>query len=345
MNKETAEKNLSSLMAQRDNNFNLIRLIAATSVLISHSYALLGQSEPLENLLGVNLGNLSVYIFFATSGFLLTNSLSRNHDVYRFIKARSLRIFPALWVMLAITIILFGLIFRSSDLLGYLIEKPTIRYIAYNSSLIFGIAYTIPSIHGGSAINGSLWSLRPELQMYIGLLALLVISRFCTALSQVTAGAIFHWGVVATFATCVIAGTFSSIDRHGLIMLGGMFFGGSTICLTSKHVTPRTGIAILGAALLLLLSHQISILSILMIALPLATITAAYLPSRILFNYNRLGDYSYGIYLYAFPIQKLLIWFRITQQPIEMIIYAALAALAFAVLSWHLVEKPALRLK
>jgi peptidoglycan/LPS O-acetylase OafA/YrhL len=69
-----------------------------------------------------------------------------------------------------------------------------------------------------------------------------------------------------------------------------------------------------------------------------------YLPRGTILQYNRLGDYSYGIYIYAFPVQQSLMhaWPRST--PIDMFWEAMAVTVILAVLSWHFVEKPALAL-
>jgi peptidoglycan/LPS O-acetylase OafA/YrhL len=248
--------------------------------------------------------------------------------------------------MIALTVIITGIIFRPSDFFSYLTEKQTIKYIAYNVIVLFGIVYNIPSIHEGAPINGSLWSLKPELQMYITLLILLVVSRLGRTLARTLTTRLFQVAVVMTFALCVIAGTFTSVKRHELGVLAGMFFGGSTIYILRKHVTLRTIIIISGITIpLFVFSNKISTFSFLMIALPLVTIIAAYTQSNILLAYNQLGDYSYGIYLYAFPIQQILIWSKFIKNPIELMMHALLLSLLFSVLSWHIIEKPVLRLK
>jgi peptidoglycan/LPS O-acetylase OafA/YrhL len=70
----------------------------------------------------------------------------------------------------------------------------------------------------------------------------------------------------------------------------------------------------------------------------------AYVPAGRMRGYNRLGDYSYGIYIYAFPIQGLVAWMFGTIGPGWHILLAAIPTVLLSVASWHLVEKPALGL-
>ena len=81
----------------RDNNFNLVRLLAAGCVLLSHSWPLSGTpGEPFERFANFSLGHFGVDIFFVVSGFLVTGSLFARGTLRSFVRARSLRIFPAL---------------------------------------------------------------------------------------------------------------------------------------------------------------------------------------------------------------------------------------------------------
>ena len=90
---------LSDVIDSKNNNFNLIRMIAATAVIISHSYALaLGDrdAEPIKNIIGISLGEIAVNIFFITSGLLVCRSICFRSNLKSFIVARVLRIYPAL---------------------------------------------------------------------------------------------------------------------------------------------------------------------------------------------------------------------------------------------------------
>ena len=109
----------------RDNNFNLLRILAALGVLVSHAYPIslgAGTPEPLSALLGdVTLGTVSVMIFFSISGFFITRSFAGRTSLARFMQARCLRLFPALIVVLIVTVLVCGLWFdqrRTGRVLG-----------------------------------------------------------------------------------------------------------------------------------------------------------------------------------------------------------------------------------
>ncbi len=103
---------VADLAQGKDNNFNLIRIIAAYAVLVQHAFPLaLGPKTvvPLEVSLGVTIGMIAVDVFFMTSGFLVTASLLARKSTVEFVWARVLRIFPALFVMLMLTVFGLGL--------------------------------------------------------------------------------------------------------------------------------------------------------------------------------------------------------------------------------------------
>src|SRR5262245_22570122 len=112
----------------RDNNFNLVRLIAAALVLVSHSWPLSGTpGEPLERFAGFSLGHLGVDIFFVVSGFLVTGSLL-DRPLGSFLRARVLRIFPALAVNSFGTAFVIGSLVTALPVGHYLASASTWRY-------------------------------------------------------------------------------------------------------------------------------------------------------------------------------------------------------------------------
>jgi peptidoglycan/LPS O-acetylase OafA/YrhL len=96
---------------ERDNNFKLIRVAAALAVLVTHSFVLATgdrDAEPLNDSLGLTLGDIAVDVFFVTSGFLVTASLLRRERTLDYLRARALRVYPALWAMLLVVVFALG---------------------------------------------------------------------------------------------------------------------------------------------------------------------------------------------------------------------------------------------
>src|ERR1700722_5394146 len=157
----------------RDNNFNLLRILAAIAVLVSHAHPIAfgqGTTEPLEDLLGMSLGTLAVLTFFAISGYFISQSFQNKRSALEFAIARGLRVFPGLLVVLLLTVFLLGPIFTELDLVEYFSNRETILYIPRNLRL-WPLQYDLPGVFDKNplpkAINGSLWSLAYEVACYV----------------------------------------------------------------------------------------------------------------------------------------------------------------------------------
>ena len=168
---------LSELSKGRDNNLHLLRICAALAVLASHSWALAtgnGTLEPLRALTGMSLGSLSVDVFFVASGFLVTASLLTRSNAIDFFWARCLRIYPALMVVILLTVLVLGPALTSLPLRDYLTAYGTRSYLLTNGLMVTDARYFLPGVFENNpypgAINGSLWTLPLELRMYAMLL-------------------------------------------------------------------------------------------------------------------------------------------------------------------------------
>ncbi len=333
----------------RDNNFNLIRMVAASMVLVSHAYPIAlgaGTSEPLSTLLGVKLGTLAVYVFFAISGFLIAQSLDRSSSVTRFLIARVLRIFPALFVMLMLTALVLGPIFTSLHLDEYFSSGAAVRYVLHNLSLAF-LMYDLPGVFDanpyGPAINGSLWTLVYEVICYLGVLAIGMAGAFRTRAVMAVALAFFAAGYAITVTRP--AGIPIPERLTNLADLGLPFALGSAFYAWRDRLPLNWGIGLALAAGAALLAGTALFHEALIVAVSYWVFLLGYLPGGAIRAYNRLGDYSYGVYIFAFPMQQVMAALFSPMSPALNMALAAPATLFLAVLSWHLVEKPALAVK
>ena len=193
---------LSSYSQGRDNNFNLIRIIAALAVLVTHSFAVAigsGDAEPFRGSLGMTMGSIAVDVFFITSGFLVTSSLLNRQSTIEFVWARVLRIFPALLAMLLLTVFALGVFLTSLPISAYFSLPMTYIYLAKNATLLMGVAYNLPGVFDSnpykSAVNGSLWTMPHEVRMY-AILTIVWIALRITPKLRLTAFQI----IVVTFA-------------------------------------------------------------------------------------------------------------------------------------------------
>ena len=340
-----------------DNAFDLVRHCAAVAVLVSHSFALLGLREPCG--FGAwNLGTSAVMVFFALSGYLVTQSWQRNPSVSAFSRKRALRIVPGLLVAVLFTTLLVGPAATTWPLVSYLQSPLTWHYLASNATLINGVD-RLPGVFEHNpfpnAVNGSLWSLHYEVLMY----ALLVAT--CWLAPRRSGVAV---GMVALLAAAAVAAAAAvGVDHHSLAIpllwrtgmewdgvrlaqLACAFFVGSAIAALHRHRQVLSWPVAACGVLAVELSHgQPWQMPLACMALPYLVLTAAWHLPRA-WRGAWPADYSYGIYIYAFPAQQLLVAFAPPETPWAWLCGAQLAAtVLLAALSWHLVEAPALRWK
>lgn len=350
---------LADCLGGKDNNLNLARFAAATAVLVSHSFVLATgdlATEPLRSSLGMSLGDIAVDIFFAASGFLVARSLVQRGSGIGFLWARLLRIYPALIAMLAGCVLLVAPLFGELDPGALLAHRGTAHFLFQNLVLVRGVELTLPGVFleapWKGIVNGSLWTMTYELRLYLSLLALWWILKPAKALRPL----LFRISCVAVAVSALAwqAETLWSAeqDANGLVdptpRLVLMFYGGAVWWIASSFVRLDwrllAGSAVaLGAAKIGgqdLLFHLLAALWI-----PYALWWFAYVPGGWIRSFNRIGDPSYGMYIYAFPIQQMWILLFPGTGPWAMVAGAGIPTLVIAFLSWHLLEERCLRAK
>jgi peptidoglycan/LPS O-acetylase OafA/YrhL len=334
----------------RNNNFNLIRFCAAFAVLFSHSFALATGSvsaEPMRQTLGLTWAYIAVDVFFLTSGFLVTASLLNRRSVVGFAWARVLRIFPGLWVMLALTVFGLGLAVTDRSARGYVSDPETWRYFVKNAILFRGMVPDLPGVFSSnpiqSVVNGSLWTLGPEVKLYIILFALGVLAIIARRRG------VIRWSVFALAVSAAVPylmnGNFdNSSDEYSRLTF--LFFVGAS-CYLFKDRIPldRTAFFVLLAAVLLAALDRRVFFFAFSVALPYLVFYVAYGFGGRIRAFNRLGDYSYGIYIYAFPVEQTIAHLLPGVSAVSLMGVSAIATLVLAMLSWHLLEQRALKLK
>lgn len=344
---------LSNFTQGRDNNFNLIRIVAALAVLITHSFALAigtGAAEPFRGSLAMTLGSIAVDVFFVTSGFLVTASLLTKESVLEFLWARILRIFPALLIMLLLTVFGLGPFFTSWPLSSYLADSQPYAYLLKCATVATGVAYNLPGVFEAnpfkSVVNGSLWSLPYEIRMYAILAVVWVAFRITKRGSVRICGSAIVTVAVAA-GVFVVARHFWFPPDDQFATLFFMFFSGAAFYVLKEHITLSRScfrlcvIALLSSAMVN--THTFFVVYVLTIAYMLFYV--AYIPSGLLRTYNQAGDYSYGVYIYAFPAQQSVAALVPGVSVLSLLFISAFATFLFAALSWHLLERPALGLK
>lgn len=341
---------------RRDNNYNLLRFLAAASVIVSHAFPMSGlESDPLERLVGFSLGHLAVDTFFVVSGFLVTSSLLVRRDLRSFAVARALRLFPVLVVGALGCAFVLGPLQTGLPLGRYLAHPDTWRFVLQNSvPWPLGVRYTLPGVFAdvpiAGAVNGSLWSLPWELSMYVVLAVLGALAytgrRWLgdAALRRV----LVTIGVTATAGFTVYESFGFPYQFHVVqgLRLTSLFFGGATLFVLSDRIVLSGRWALFAAVLLVgdfLLPRPL--MAVYAASLVYLVIWLAYAPSGPLAAYQRVGDYSYGTYVYAFPLGQCVVAALPGASALTILLLTVPLTLAFAIPSWHLLEEPMLRRK
>lgn len=339
-------KRLGDCCGNSDNNFDLLRLMGAALVIFGHSYALMGpeiRKDVLEQYLHVtSTHHLGVQIFFVISGFLVTRSFVNTPKLLRFLFARALRIFPALCVLLICSVLL-GAVLSDLSLDDYIYHPMVWEYFSRN--VLLDSRWTLPGVfqHGTfpGVVNGSIWTLPVEFKLYfiLSVLGILGVLRGRPWLANICGAALItvHLNQAGTYA---LTGGDQSVDDLLLcFLLGALLF------INRRHIVISWRI---GAMVLLA-----TVLSVQHDLYPVATVQSCIAYWVLLLAYRHplqwswFGDFdlSYGLYLYAFPIQQTLAQLKVTDNLAVYILASFLFTLPFALASWLYIEKPALRLK
>ncbi len=340
----------------RANNFDFLRVLAALSVLYGHMFVLMG--EPVPFLLGTSLHGLGIDIFFCVSGYLITLSWQADPSPARFARRRALRILPGLAGVLLFSVFVLGPLVTTLPLRTYFTSGETWRYLG-NIVLFPRIHHTLPGVFADNpfpgAVNGSLWSLPVEVLMYVmsAGIGLAVLAAARLGLTRVLArplpwhllGGAVLWGfLIAVEASGRTSLFVAGSDLTVIAGLGLYYLSGAVLALAPTRLPLRTDIAVLIVGALVVMPAT---------ALPFgpraflfAYAVLAFAQGTSFAGFARRGDFSYGLYLYAFPMQQVVAAHFHGVLGVHVAALLSLAgALALAVLSWHLIEAPALRLK
>lgn len=332
-------KYISESIGTRQNNLDIIRFIAASLVLYSHAFPLATGNNGSETLAvltkgQMTFGDFAVSIFFIISGFLITQSYERSQNLVSYLKARALRIFPGLIFVLLFSMFILGPIFTDLSLIEYLKNRETYHY--FKSVTLYWLEVDLPGVFMSNtwpgAINGSIWTLWYEFFFYL-VVAVLGVTRLLNkyvALILFILCSYLHLSGYVSF--------YSDLFRY--------FSAGMLFYFFRDKIKLNVWVALV-SLVVLVYSVQLGYFRFAFTGLGAYIVFYLAFETRLrLHNFGRFGDFSYGIYIFAFPIQQMMVdLFNNQMSPMVNFLYSFPITLILAIISWHLVEKRALKYK
>ncbi len=331
------------------NNFDFLRVFLAVLVMIAHMFILSGNDSWEESaVLFDTIAEIAVDSFFIVSGFLIFMSFERSSSLKSYTLKRLQRIYPAYITVVVVTAIVLFLV-SSQSLAGYF-SLEWIKYLIYNSFFVNFLHNWLPGVfehNAMQAVNGALWTIKIEVMFYISvpILVLFVIrkNRF--------------WGLVAIYLFSVIyslgclylaqdeAKSIYTLLQRQLPGQLAFFISGAFLYYYFEHLKQHVGTYLLFAVLGVVASSFLDYSPIFPISLAILVIYFATL-SKFLGNWGKHGDFSYGIYIWHFPVIQTFITVGLFKStPVLASFGVVITVLLCAYLSWNYIEKPFLRKK
>jgi peptidoglycan/LPS O-acetylase OafA/YrhL len=344
-------RSLEAAISTHANGFNLVRLVCALMVVVFHAFSLsplTPMRDPLSALLAPHsdLGALAVGVFFVISGMFIARSWMSDPHLGRFALRRVARIVPGLFACLLVTTVLAVTFFSQPGWRGLLDPAPW-RYI-FGNTVLHWLQYNIPpaelalpGVLEGQHLNGPLWTLYWEGRMYV-MVALVGMAAALPLRSWMRGAALFLL-LAANLFPDVTGGYVWEVRMWSLFLVGMLLQTlAPDVRIGWRHIACALGLVLLCATRSAALTP--SPLTWFGIALVATTLALAVGSARLPWAAH-VGrhDYSYGIYIWHWPLILMLRAALPPVGPYAMCAISILTVLPVAMLSWHLVEAPALR--
>ncbi|HQS67423.1 MAG TPA: acyltransferase [Sulfuricurvum sp.] len=347
---------LGTLYDKRNNSFDDLRFIFAVMVLYVHSYALLyGESvmgtDPLTVFthFQISPGTLAVYGFFVLSGFFMIQSLESNPSLIVYAKNRIYRIIPAFWLSLFLaSFILVPLISKEADIFS--LHAGSSLYFFFHSAIfhINGAAWTIQGAFPNNPlidnINGSMWTLKYEVLLYVILPILYFIVHHNRKLVLYGTFLLGILAVAYILKNFMLFSVFNPDEYSKLVLLSSFFFYGVMLYLYRESIIVSKRLMSIGSLALIFAGLFGNLPLLILFIFPYILVSFGSIVKTSLFS--KTGDYSYGMYIYAFPVQQTLVhFFKSDLNASSLFFMSFLITLLMSIVSWHLLEKKVLLLK
>lgn len=324
------------------NSFDGVRIGLALIVVFAHAAAL--TQVPDFRLLGTLFdSNFAVKGFFAISGFLVTKSYMTSKTTLEYAEKRLRRIYPA-YIATVVFCLVIGVFVSSMHIFDFLGNSQTVKYLVANLTFLNFIQPTLPGVFEENplpALNGSLWTIKVEVMLYFCVpLIVFLFTKF-----GATTSALFLillsilWAYFFSFTYSGSIGAELARQFPGQL---SYFVFGSYLAMNPKALANIKWVALLLFASLFFTDHpQLRIFldpfAYSVIVIYLSTLSQSYI------NFGKLGDISYGLYLYHFPIIQLLIYLQLFSTPWLGLSLTLAITIVISLISWHAIEKRLLK--
>ncbi len=343
-------KVIADIVSAGNNSFGLVRLLAAIAVVFSHGYLIVeGVSgfEPLERFTGYPLGAHAVHVFFTVSGLLVAASFDRRPHIVAFGAARFFRIYPGL-VAATFSVFVVCAIFASNAGWSEILKGSVVSYFAKiligfaGSSTIPGVFEALPN---PGEVNVPIWTLKYEVICYISL-ALIMAAIVRTKIISPLAAAL---AVVVLSAIWLLQGkAYNEANFLDHIARFSFAFWCGVVTWQLREMIPLRAVILAALFALTAVSiyfHLPTVPHMLMLLSGYLAVFVAQYRYGVLSTFTDRNDLSYGVYIYGWPMQQLLVLNFPSIGPLGNGIAALAIVIPLAFLSWRFIEKPALRLK
>lgn len=336
---------LKDALERENNNMDIFRLLAATAVIVGHTYALSpqpGAKDIVEQIFGFTYsGAYAVKIFFFLSGLVVTNSLLEKKNWFNFLLMRFFRLVPGLIVAVSLSAFLLGPLVTTNSIGEYFHSKETYLYVAQNS--VLKATYSLPGVFTNTpyqhVVNGSLWTLRWEVWCYLVLIAFFLLGAFK---HKTTILVLFIVLTVEILLPERLLLKSLTNNPEWFLPPWCFAFGALLAAYKTEFQISREKAAAAVLACLLLKGTLLFEIS-LYLATFLSLLWLSTVP--IVKKLRPSSDISYGVYLWGFPVQQTLVFYTGVELGIfPHMVLAILITYFLGWTSWHVVEKPSMNI-
>lgn len=331
-------------------------MLCAWGVLFAHSYILSGSTQavidPFHYFFNIQMGTFCVIIFFAISGFLIQRSILRSSSLLSYAKARALRLIPALFMALLLTVFLLGPALSHLSILEYFSNQDAWLYLLNLNLLDPTTRFNLPGVfqtHNAiNSVNGSIWTLPFETWMYVMTAVYFLLKAAASKCFSNYQNLISRLSILITSAVILGFAQHYMVSKQivnlDILFFISTFFVGANFYNLRRYIPLSWLLLGLALAATPLVKDSVIYVLYLPMVVTYSVMVLAYRLNGYVRSYNQIGDYSYGLYIYAFPIQQSLVHcFQLDFMP--LVIASTLLTLPIAMLSWRFIESPALRYK